>query len=242
MESLLNNYFTIIENLYRIKILSQNNIRRVLMLLYFPIMILSLIYTNSGILSSILIFSMVILSPILILPAILNKIFIVFRNLNYNINRFQFEYEVDNSFTATNIDYHFSKTNDIENTFIFKLFDKNFISYEPRKIKSKKVINKLRIFYNEKSNEYFEKLDYERDFFIDLIFKNKTLSLNERIKLDSDLKGASIKLLLKELKQITGIYEKELAKLFYIETNSDRLKNINIKSINSAYSQLDTNE
>ncbi|MFV0194561.1 hypothetical protein OBJ93_03660 [Empedobacter falsenii] len=47
---------------------------------------------------------------------------------------------------------------------------------------------------------------------------------------------------MKELKQITRIYQSELAKLFYIETKSDGFKNININSINSAYSQLDIDE
>lgn len=237
----IDKYFTVAEDLYRIRILSKNNIERFLMLMYFPLIISSLILTQTN-LSPLLILTLVISSLVLVVPAIYYIIFFVYINFNRNIKKIQFEEAVDNLSTAISIDFNPCKTNDIDNTFIYKLFGRNTIFYEPKKIKSKKVIDKLRVFYREKSNHYFEKYDYEFDYFIELIFKNKTLSLNERIKLDSELKGISIKILLKELNQITGIYQSELAKLFYIETKSDGFKNINIKSINSAYSQLDTDE
>lgn len=234
----IDKYFTVAEDLYRIRILSKNNIERFLMLMYFPLIISSLILTQTN-LSPLLILTLVISSLVLVVPAIYYIIFFVYINFNRNIKKIQFEEGVDNLSTAISVVFESNKTNDIDNTFIFKLFDRNAIFYKPKKIKSKKVIDKLRVFYSEKSNDYFEKYDYEFDYFIDLIFKNKSLTLNERIKLYSELKGSSIKLLLKELKQITGIYQSELAKLFYIETKSDGFKNINTKSINSAYSQLD---
>lgn len=238
---IIDKYFTVAEDLYRIRILSKNNIQRFLMLLYFPLILSSLILTQPN-LSPLVILTLVIFSFILIIPSIYYFTFFFYRNFNSNIKSFQFEKGVDNLSTANRIDFKPWKTNDIDNTFIFKLFDRNATFYKPKKIKSKKVIDKLRVFYNEKSNDYFDKYDYEFDYFIDLIFKNKSLTLNERIKLDSELKGSSIKLLLKELKQITEIYQSELAKLFYIETKSDGFKNININSINSAYSQLDIDE
>ncbi len=234
----IDKYFTVAEDLYRIRILSKNNIERFLMLMYFPLIISSLILTQTN-LSPLLILTLVISSLVLVVPAIYYIIFFVYINFNRNIKKIQFEEAVDNLSTAICVVFESNKTNDIDNTFIFKLFDRNAIFYKPKKIKSKKVIDMLRVFYSEKSNDYFEKYDYEFDYFIDLIFKNKSLTLNERIKLYSELKGSSIKLLLKELKQITGIYQSELAKLFYIETKSDGFKNINTKSINSAYSQLD---
>jgi len=168
---IIDKYFIVAEDLYRIRILSKNNIERFLMLIYFPLIISSLILTQTN-LSPLLI--LVISSLVLVVPAIYYKIFFLYINLKRNIKNIQFEKGVGDLSTAVSIDFKPCKTNDIDNTFIFKLFDRNTIFYKPKKIKSKKVIDQLRVFYSEKSNHYFEKYDYELDYFIDLIFKSKT--------------------------------------------------------------------
>lgn len=237
---IIDKYFTVAEDLYRIRILSKNNIERFLMLMYFPTIITLLIFTNSGIFTSVLILCLIISSPILIIPAIFNKIFFIYRNLNIQISNYQYNYS-EVLFPIV-INYESVSNKFCNKIFELKTLDNNLIYYNPKKYKTTKRVEELKKFYLKKATKYFDILDYKYQYFEDLIFKNKKLSLNERIKLDTELKGISIKILLKELNEITGIYQSELAKLFYIETKSEGFKNINTKSVNSAYSQLDTDE
>jgi len=116
---IIDKYFTVAEDLYRIRILSKNNIQRFLMLLYFPLIISSLILTQPN-LSPLVILTLVIFSFIFIIPSIYYFTFFFYRNFNSNIKSFQFEKGVDNLSTANRIDFKPWKTNDIDNTFIFK--------------------------------------------------------------------------------------------------------------------------
>lgn len=234
MESLLNNYFTVLENLYRIKLFSQNNIRRVLMLMYFPIIISSLIYTNSGMLTYIAIFCMVIFSPTLLLPAVYNKIFFLYRNLNKNISKVDFI--VSEDFSPNSIEYNSISNNSKSKLYILRLSNNNLIHYNPKKYKTIKKIKELNTFFNKDAKKYFDTLKFK--FVEDLFFQKRYLDLNDRICLFSELSLIDIKELLIELNKITSIPQLELSKLFYIKKKSGEYLNINMNNINSAYSQL----
>ncbi|MBF0598011.1 hypothetical protein [Faecalibacter rhinopitheci] len=235
MESLLNNYFTIIENLYRIKLFSKNIIQRFLMLMYFPIIISILIYTNTGMLTYIVIFCVAIFSPILFLPAIYNKIFFFYRNFNIYISKYQYEYcEIFNPIV---IKYEPTSGKYYGKIFELKTFDNNLIYYNAKKYKTIKKTEELKRFYLNEANKYFDILDYKYQYFEELIFRNKTLNFCQRICLNSDLTLIEIKNLLIELKKITKISQSELSKLFYIITNSNKYKNLIMNNLNSAHSQ-----
>lgn len=235
MESLLNNYFTINENLYKIKLLSKNNIQRFLMLVYFPVIISSLVYTNSGILTYISVFCMVILSPILVLPAVYNRIFFLYRKLNINISKVNFV--VNNEIFSTNsIEFSPIANKTSSKIFVLKSFNSNLIHYNPKKYKTTNKIKQLKAFYNKDAKKYFDTLEFK--FVEDLFFQKKYLSINDRICLFSELPLIDIKKLLIELNKITSIPQLELSKLFYIKKKSGEYVNINMNNINSAYSQL----
>lgn len=232
----IDKYFTVAEDLYRIRILSKNNIERFLMLLYFPTIISSLIFTNSCIFTSVLILGLIISSPILILPAIFNKIFFLYRNLNIQISNYQYDYS--EVLSPIFINYESVSNKSCGKIFELKTLDNNLIYYNPKKYKTSKRVKGLKDFYNKEANKYFDVIEYDSDYFINLFYNNKYLSSSEKISLNSDMNSIEIKIFLIELKKIAKISQLELAKLFQIYTKSNGFININMKSINSSYSQL----
>ncbi|MGV0948203.1 hypothetical protein ACTS93_13845 [Empedobacter falsenii] len=233
---IIDKYFSVAEDLYRIRILSKNNIERFLMLMYFPTIITFLIFTNSGIFTSVLILCLIISSAFLIIPAIFNKIFFLYRNLNIQISNYQYDYS--EVLSPIVINYESASNKFCNKIFELKTLNNNLIYYNPKKYKTSKRVNGLKDFYNKEANKYFDVKEYDRDYFINLFFNNKYLDSSEKISLNSELNSIEIKIFLIELKIITKISQLELAKLFLIYSKSNGFVNINMKSINSSYSQL----
>ena len=232
MENVLNRYFLFFENLGKINVLSKNIIERVLMLMYFPIIISALIFTSTSIITHISIIVMVLLSPLLILPAIYYKKFFLFRNLNL----LNYDLVSDQNIIPNSIEFNPVSNKNRSEIYILKDSNYNLIYYNPKKYKTNKKLRDLKTFYNKEAKKYFETLDYK--YVENLFFQKKYLSLSERICLFSDLSLIDIKSLLIELNKITNIPQSELSKLFYIYKKSGKYENISMNKLNSSYSQL----
>ena len=218
-------YFEIIDT---IASYNTKKITPYLVFFYFPIIISVFVYTSAqnndlvSLISILVLLVLIFFSPMLMIPSwytIRKKDFFTFKQL-YNhlksasVESFYFNREhLDKTIAYTEKEMKHSKLLYLY-SYLFREKCEQKDLFVPNKKMTKAGERKIMEFYKTEAGKYFETMDYNAEYLLDLLKDQKEIGIDCKIKLNDDLENHKIKALISDLKAITGINEIQLAKLF----------------------------
>jgi len=239
-------YFDSIDRIISLKL--DSRVKYMLTFLYFPVLIFSFLFLrilfdgNLG-LSSLFILPHILAAPMLMIPSwyfLSGKNFFVLRNFSKLLDSKFFEQiSLNCQEQLKNVVLFKNENRESSNLFIYSHKRKVLEDeYKPNKKIGKISTENLRGFYEKKANEYFDVIEYDFDYLLNILKHKKVIRNTDKIKLNEELSNAEIAELITGIKAITGIYENSIQLLFQrFDKSKNSYKNLNWNSIKSVKSQ-----
>ncbi|MEG0915656.1 MAG: hypothetical protein RSF68_01435 [Myroides sp.] len=239
-------YFEIIDTI------SSYNTKKItpyLVFFYFPIIISVYVYTSAqnndlvSLISILVLLGLVFFSPMLMIPSwyrIRKKDFFAFKQLHNHLKSASIEsFSFNKENLGKTIEY---AEKEVKHSKLLYLYSYLFRGkweqkdlFVPNKKMTKAGERKIMEFYKTEAGKYFETIDYNAGYLLDLLKDQKEIGIDHKIKLNDDLENHKIKSLISDLKGITGINEIQLAKLFSsYEKKMKEHKSLKFNSIKSS--------